>query len=69
MVGEKDTVPVPPPTMAPPLEAVYQSIVQPAGGVALKVTVPPPQRELALALVGTVGTALIVAVVADDHPL
>jgi hypothetical protein len=41
---------------------LYQSIVQPLGAVALNVTVPLPQRELALGLVGAAGTAFTVAV-------
>jgi hypothetical protein len=41
----------------PSLEAVYQSIVQPVTVVALKVTVPLPQRELLLAAVGAAGMA------------
>jgi hypothetical protein len=44
----------------PPLDAVYQSIVQLAGAVALKVTAPVPQRALALAPVGAAGTAFTV---------
>jgi hypothetical protein len=62
---------LPPLTSEPPLEAVYQSIVIPLGTVALKVTVPDPQRALALAPVGTAGKALTVAVLvaafADWH--
>jgi hypothetical protein len=38
---------------------VYQSIVQLPGAVALKVTVPLPQRELVLASVGGVGNAFL----------
>jgi hypothetical protein len=37
---------------------VYQSIVQPVGAVALNVTVPEPQRALALAPVGAAGGVL-----------
>jgi hypothetical protein len=70
-VGANDTTPLPPLTSEPPLEAVYQSIVIPLGTVALKVTVPDPQRALALAPVGTAGTAFTVPVtasrVADTH--
>jgi hypothetical protein len=69
--GANDVTPLPPLTSEPPLEAVYQSIVHPLGAVALKVTVPAPQRELALAPVGAAGTAFTVVVtasrVADTH--
>jgi hypothetical protein len=51
--------------MEPPLVALYQSIVHPLGAVALNVTVPLPQRELALGLVGAVGAAVTVAVTAN----
>jgi hypothetical protein len=53
---------VPEDTFEPPLEASYQSIVQPVAVVALKVTVPEPQRVLLLALVGAAGTAFTVIV-------
>jgi hypothetical protein len=46
--------------MEPPDDAVYQSMVQPVADVALKVTAPPPQRELALGLVGAAGISLMV---------
>jgi hypothetical protein len=58
--GANEVVPVPPLTIEPLLNAVYQSIVQLAGGVALKVTVPLPQRALPLAPVGAAGTAFTV---------
>jgi hypothetical protein len=52
---------------------VYQSIVQPLGAVALKVTTPVPHRELLLAPVGAAGTAFTVAVTAvrdaDTQPV
>jgi hypothetical protein len=41
---------------------VYQSIVQLSGTVALKVTVPLPQRELALAPVGAAGNGFSLTV-------
>jgi hypothetical protein len=59
-VGESEVTPLPPLTTEPPLVALYQSIVQPPGAVALKVTVPEPQRELALGLVGAAGSSFIV---------
>jgi hypothetical protein len=62
--GEMDVTVVPPLTRAVPFEVVYQSIVQLLGAVALNVTVPCPQRALALAPVGTPGTAFIVTVTA-----
>jgi ribosomal protein L23 len=53
---------VPKDTVAPPLEAVYQSIVQPVAVEALKVTVPDPQRVLLLALVGAPGRSCTTSV-------
>jgi hypothetical protein len=53
---------VPTDTVEPPLVAVYQSIVQPVTVVALKVTLPVPQRVLLLAFVGAPGTAFTVMV-------
>ena len=61
MLGENEVTLPPPLTRVVPVEVVYQSIVQLAGAVALKVTVPEPQRELALALVGATGMAFTVA--------
>ena len=59
-----------------PLEVVYQSMVQSVGAVALKVTVPAPQRLLAEASVGAAGfvaevlTVLVTASrVADTQPV
>jgi hypothetical protein len=73
MDGENEVTPLPPLTMEPPLDAVYQSIVQPLGAVALNVTVPEPQRLLALAPVGAAGMAFTVATTAvraaDRHPV
>jgi hypothetical protein len=57
--GEMDVTLPPPFTRAVPVEAVYQSIVYPPGTVALKVTVPLPQRELLLAPVGAAGNAFL----------
>jgi hypothetical protein len=56
-LGEMDVTLLPPLTRAVPVEEVYQSIVQLAAGVALKTTVPLPQRELLLAAVGAAGMA------------
>jgi hypothetical protein len=57
-LGEYEVVPVA--TVVPLAEALYQSIVQPAGGLALNVTLPVPQRLLLLAPVGAAGTVLMV---------
>jgi hypothetical protein len=57
-LGEYEVVPVA--TVEPLVEALYQSIVQPLGALALNATVPVPQRLLLLALVGAAGTALMV---------
>jgi hypothetical protein len=56
-----ELVPVPPAKIVPPVAAVYQSIVTPAGVVAEIVTVPVPHLD-ALTAVGTAGNAAIVAV-------
>ncbi len=68
MLGVVNDVPVP--KLVPPVAAAYQLIV-PALAVALKVTVPAPQR-LAPVLVAMVGIAFTVAVtavlVAVVHP-
>ena len=73
MEGENDVTLPPPLTRAVPVEVVYQSIVQPPGAVALKVTVPDPQRELALAPVSAAGTSFTVPDtanrVADTQPV
>ena len=45
----------------PPVNALYQSMVSPAPGVADNVTVPVPQREPGVTP-GAVGIGLIVAV-------
>jgi hypothetical protein len=72
-LGEMDVTLLPPLTRTVPVEEVYQSIVQLAAGVALKVTVPEPQRALLLAAVGAAGTAFTVAVTAvrdaDTQPV
>jgi len=47
----------------PPVNALYQSMVSPAPGIADNVTVPVPQREPG-ATPGAVGIGLIVAVFA-----
>lgn len=57
----KVDVPVPPANGEPPVAAAYQSITDPAGGVAVRVTVPVPQREPAMP-VGTAGPAMTVTV-------
>jgi hypothetical protein len=71
--GENDVTLPPPLTRAVPVEVVYQSIVQLPGAVALNVTVPDPQRELLLGLVGSPGMVFIVAAtavrVADTQPV
>jgi hypothetical protein len=68
MLGVVNDVPVP--KLVPPVAAAYQLIV-PALAVALKFTVPAPQR-LAPVLVAMVGIAFTVAVtavlVAVVHP-
>jgi hypothetical protein len=69
IVGLKDVTPVPPLTIEPPLKALYQSMVQPFGAVALKVTAPATQRELLLGLVGAVGRAFITPPVLPEYPL
>jgi hypothetical protein len=56
---------VPAATVEPPLEAVYQSMVQLLGAVALKVTFPVPHVLLLLALVGAAGAVLTVPVTAN----
>jgi hypothetical protein len=55
---ENDVAPVA--TVVLPVDVVYQSIVQPAGAVALNVTLPVPQRLLLLAPVGAAGAVLMV---------
>ena len=59
-VGANEVTLPPPVTRVVPVEVVYQSIVQLLGAVALKVTVPAPQRALVLASVGVAGTAFTV---------
>jgi hypothetical protein len=58
-LGEMDVTLPPPLTRAVPVEAVYQSIVYPFGTLALKVTVPLPQRALLLAAVGAAGNSTV----------
>ena len=58
-----EVTPVPPDNTVPPVAAAYQSMVSPVPGVALKATVPEPQREPGVP-VGADGTALTVAVTA-----
>jgi hypothetical protein len=65
---------VPVPNSVPPVDALYQSIVVPAGGLATDmVRVPGPHLESGLAPVATAGTGSTVAVtatlVADTHPV
>ena len=48
----------------PPVEAAYQSIVDPEAAVALMVTVPDPQTEPPVAPVGADGIVFTVAVTA-----
>ena len=63
--GEKEVTPLPPLTRLLPVEVVYQSMVQPPGAVALKVTVPEPQRALLLAPVGALGALFTVPLTAN----
>lgn len=58
-------VPVPPESTVPPLATEYQSTVSPAPTLALKATVPVPQRA-ALVPVGTDGRGLTVVVMELD---
>ena len=46
----------------PPVNALYQSMVSPAPGVADNVTVPVPQREPGV-IPGSVGIGLMAAVI------
>ena len=48
----------------PPVEAAYQSIVDPEAAVALMVTVPDPQTDPPVAPVGAAGKLFTVAVTA-----
>jgi tRNA A37 threonylcarbamoyladenosine synthetase subunit TsaC/SUA5/YrdC len=60
-------VTLPPPlTRVVPSEVVYQSIVYPLGTLALKVTVPVPQRALLLGLLGAAGKAFTVTAAPFD---
>jgi hypothetical protein len=64
----------PVPNNAPPVDALYQSIVVPAGGLATDmVTVPGPHLESGLAPVAAAGTGFTVAVTAtlvtEVHPV
>ena len=63
--GLKEVTSLPPLTRTLPVELVYQSMVQPPGAVALKVTVPESQRLLALAPVGAAGTLFTVPLTAN----
>ena len=57
----------------PPVAASYQSIAEPAGGVAEIVTVPVPHVAPLVEVAGTAGAGLTVAVttnlVADTQPV
>ena len=64
----------PVPNNVPPVGALYQSMVVPAGGLATDiVTVPGPHLESGLAPVAAAGTGSTVAVtatlVAEVHPV
>ena len=48
----------------PPVDAAYQSIVQPLGAVAENTALLVPQYELLLGLLGAVGAVFIVQVTA-----
>lgn len=50
-------VPTPPVNAVPPVDALYQSIVEPAAGVAERVTVPVPHLEALIGAVGALGAA------------
>ena len=63
--GANEVTPLPPLARVLPVEVVYQSMVQPVGAVALKVTVPEPQRALLLALVGAAGRDVVSLTVCD----
>ena len=71
MLGVVKLVPVP--RLVPPVEAAYQSAVDPDGGVAERVTVPVPQRLLGVPVgaAGMVGCAFITTLVdaGEAHPL
>jgi hypothetical protein len=71
--GEMEDTPEPAVTRLPPVAASYHSIVQPLAGIALKVTVPLPQRLLSDAPVGGAGVSYTVPVTAarcvDKHPV
>jgi hypothetical protein len=71
--GEMYVTLPPPLTRLPADDASYQLIVASVGTVALKVTSPAPQRELALGAVGLAGRGFIVPVTAkrvdDTHPV
>jgi hypothetical protein len=60
--GENEVTLPPPLTRVVPVEVVYQSMVHPPGAVALKVTVPEPQRAWLLASVGAAGRAFSLTV-------
>ena len=55
---------VPSATRLPPVDAVYQSIVQPLGAVAENTALLVPQYALVLGLLGAAGTGFIVHVTA-----
>ena len=63
-------VPVPPAIGEPPVEAAYQSITDPAGGVAVSVIVPVPQREapVPVGAAGRANTSTVRVVVALVQP-
>lgn len=61
----KLVTPVPPASTVPPVADAYQSMVSPAAAVAVKLSVPGPQREKGPApAVGTAGAAVTVATIA-----
>lgn len=66
----KVDVPVPPVSGDPPVEAAYQSITDPAGGVAVSVIVPVPQREapVPVGAAGRANTFTVRVAVALVHP-
>lgn len=66
----KVDVPVPPVSGDPPVAAAYQSITEPAAGVALSTTVPVPHREAAVPVgaAGRANTFTVRVAVALVHP-
>ena len=70
--GQPQILQLPESKAVPPLEAAYQSVVEPAGGVAEILTVPVPHLD-PLPAVGAAGTVFTVAItvvlLVDIQPL